>query len=211
MQSSLEVDTPALFPDTKRCTAAATSAGSTTSGACCHASHATTGSPCSSRWTSTPTSLRARPLSFGRRCCGCSGLFSGSFPPFSVRLVCCDVPRAPDAAAAAEAAQTLDFKQLEATAFLSRKFFRLGRFIRYEKCRETRHLVAALAHSCQSHVPQRGESAADAVAVAAAVRGRHVAASVVARARALGGGYCCALWAVADRSSDCAAAGVFAL
>lgn len=33
--------------------------------------------------------------------------------------------------AAAEALQTLDFKQLEATAFLSRKFFRLGRFIRY--------------------------------------------------------------------------------
>ena len=31
---------------------------------------------------------------------------------------------------AAEALQTLDFKQLEATSFLSRKFFRLGRFIR---------------------------------------------------------------------------------
>jgi hypothetical protein len=37
---------------------------------------------------------------------------------------------------AAEALQTLDFKQLEATAFLSRKFFRLGRFIRYTFRRE---------------------------------------------------------------------------
>jgi hypothetical protein len=61
---------------------------------------------------------------------------------------------------ATEALQTLDFKQLEGTAFLSRKFFRLGRFIRYIFRRENvqcirichnNTLLPASSKRCKTH------------------------------------------------------------
>ena len=62
--ASLLITTHMICADIKRFTAAETSAGSMTSGARYPASRATTGSPCSCRWTLTPTASPANSRSF---------------------------------------------------------------------------------------------------------------------------------------------------
>ena len=82
----------------------------------------------------------------------------------------------------AEAVQTLDFTQLETTAFLSRKFFRLGRFIRFPLAlSRTKPQTPYISYS------QRVQGAAAPIARPSPRRRLHVAARSIRRALDLGG------------------------